>query len=725
MSSLDNLNDQQKDAALCTEGPLLILAGAGSGKTSTITHRIAYLIRERGVAPYRILAVTFTNKAAKEMRDRLERMVGDASSMWILTFHSACMRILRMEHIYTGYSSSFTVYDPQDQKAVVKRILKEKNIDEKAISPAYILSVISSCKGVDKSYEEWRDENMDLPHNEKVYEVAKEYDKVLKSNNSMDFDDLLLNTVRLFKEHKEVLMKYQSRFSYVTVDEYQDTNFIQYMIVKMLSESHRNICVVGDDDQSIYQWRGADIRNILDFEKDFKNAKVVKLEENYRSTGNILKGANSVIRNNFDRKEKSLWTKKEEGEKIKYFRLDDDREEAHYTASEISRLVGTKGYSYKSFAVLYRNNAQSRRLEEAMVRRGIPYRIFGSIRYYERKEIKDILSYMRLVANPNEGESLLRILNVPKRGIGEKTLEKIQGYASAKNISLFESLHEEEVLSGLSDKQGKEIRSFIAAIDSISEEKDYIPILKVYERLLKETGYLDALLLEKTVEAEARIDNLMEFKSVIIETEKENQNINLTEFLETMVLVKEEILTQDEDDYVSLMTLHSSKGLEFPVVFITGMENGLFPSRRKLYDSSEMEEERRLCYVGMTRAKEKLYLLSANVRMLYGNMDYSEESVFIDEIDKSVLEGDYRRESKKAVRDGYSGTQYNPFEPVKKEMKNYEQEFASGDFVFHKKFGEGRVIEVTPPTITVIFQSEGVKKLALGIAPLERLKKEG
>ena len=759
--NLDKLNEMQKKAALCTEGPLLILAGAGSGKTNTMTHRIAYMTGKLGVRPGEIFAVTFTNKAAAEMRERVERLAGSVSGMWIATFHSACLKILRMEGHLLGYSKDFTVYDPQDQRTVIKRILKEKNFDDRRFSPNSVLGQIGKAKERNQDAGEYgRKEGHSYPESV-IAEIYHEYEKVLKSNNAMDFDDLLMNTVRLFIRFPEVLEKYQKRFKYIMVDEYQDTNHLQYLIVKMLAQGHRNICVVGDDDQSIYQWRGADIRNILDFEKDFSGTKVIKLEENYRSSANILEGANSVIKNNIERKAKKLWTSKEAGEKIRYFRLGDDKEEASYTASEISRLINQSGgkYSYKDFAVLYRNNAQSRRFEEAFIRSSMAYKTFGSLRYYERKEIKDMLSYMRLVANPGDDLAFERIINEPRRGVGEKSLEKMKALAKVKESSLLELIFDDEIYEGLSAKASQEIGKLAETMSLLIREKSQLKIIDIYNKLLVGTDYLKALEEENTVEAEGRIENLMEFKTVIMDAEEMAQlevslvsrerdiyeeaetgagaeggeTLTLSSFLENMVLLAEEINTGDKEDYINLMTMHSAKGLEFPVVFMTGMEEELFPGRRSWEDPKGIEEERRLCYVGMTRAMEKLYLLSAEYRTLYGKADYTSESQFIREIVKTVLEGDppVKRKKNRFLEDGYSKEIIKPFDGLaysKKEtkdmaakIKNMEGVFKAGDSVSHEKFGKGKVIEAQGVIVTVIFDSVGTKKLAVGLAPLRKL----
>lgn len=756
---LDRLNDKQREAALHTEGPLLILAGAGSGKTSTMTCRIARLICEEGVNPYNILAVTFTNKAAQEMRDRVENLLGGSVNMWLLTFHSACLRILRMNAERIGYDRDFAVYDPTDQKTVVKNLIKERNLDTKMFTPALVLSVISDCKEKEIDPENYLRIEGDDFRTRVIYDLYKGYEATLKKNNAMDFDDLLLNAVRLFERNEDVLLHYQRRFKYIMVDEYQDTNHIQYCFVKMLAEANNNICVVGDDDQCIYQWRGADIKNILDFEKDFPGTKVIKLEQNYRSYGNILAAAHSVIKNNRGRKDKQLWTSKEAGEKIKYYRADNEKEEAGFTAAEIGRLhgqlraaggaigVGTAGmpsadrkFEYKDFAVLYRTNAQSRNFEEAFSAADIPYRVLGGVRYYDRKEIKDIVAYMRLVQNPADDLALLRIINEPKRGIGDKTVEKLQTLASVRGESLFEVLSDDEIRSGLPGKAVLSIGEMVEAIQEYHNERENLRVSDIYDALLVRTGYMKALEQQNTIEAEGRMENLMEFKSVIYDYEKDNPQISLEEFMEKIALMSDIDNHDPDEDAVVLMTMHSAKGLEFPVVFMPGMEEGLFPSRRASDRNDGLEEERRLCYVGMTRAMEKLYLTSSEMRTLYGRTDFTLESQFLKELDKSLVEGNAIHEKKTGTSrgqysDGYrEKTPYKPFdrlkyakqETVSRGSRNASGgagglQLSEGDKVSHAKFGEGLVIEVKGNVASIAFGSVGVKKLAVDIAPIKKL----
>ena len=732
MNYLDHLNPQQREAALHTEGPLLILAGAGSGKTSTMTHRIAYLIKEKGVSPYRILAVTFTNKAAGEMRERVEALIGSGINMWILTFHSACLRILRKHAGLLGYDTDFAVYDPADQKAAMKSIVKELNLDDKRYTPAYFLSVISDCKEKALGPDDYLRAYGEDPKTKIVHQVYRDYEKLLKKNNAMDFDDLLLNTVRVFQKDEAALLEYQQRFEYIMVDEYQDTNFIQYTFVKMLAERNGNICVVGDDDQCIYQWRGADIRNILEFEKDFKDAKIIKLEQNYRSTGNILAAAHSVIEKNYGRKDKKLWTEKEPGSKITYYRADDERDEARYVAQEIDRLK-TKDRRYSDFAILYRTNAQSRTFEEALSRRDIPYRVLGGLRYYDRKEVKDIVSYMRLVQNPSDDLALLRIINEPKRGVGAKTVDKLQALAGVRGESLFQTLTDEEVVGSLSAKAAAGLRQMVETIQEYSREQENLRVSDIYDGLLVQTGYLKALEDQNTLEAEGRIENLMEFKSVIYNYEKDDGQLSLSDFMERIALLSEVDNHDENENAVVLMTMHSAKGLEFPFVFLPGMEDGLFPGWRAFDREDGLEEERRLCYVGMTRAKERLWLTSASMRTLYGKTDFTRESQFLREMDKKLLDGDAVFEKKKDSRtpvslDGYGGAKpANPFEQlkyvkrqVKERRETAAEAFQPGEEVVHPKFGRGIVEKTDGKIIQVSFRDGSLKKLAAGIAPLSR-----
>ena len=734
--SFENLNSRQQEAVRQLEGPLLILAGAGSGKTSTMTHRIAHMLEE-GISPYSILAVTFTNKAAREMRERVEELAGDrAGSMWIMTFHAMCLRILRVYPEEAGYEPNFVIYDGTDQKTLVKNILKENGISDREFAPQYLLAVISDQKEKGVDPEQYRETMENNYKTKAIYLVYREYQKRLRQNNAMDFDDILLNTVKLFERNEEILLRYQERFQYIMVDEYQDTNHIQYRLIRQLADRHHNLCVVGDDDQCIYQWRGADIRNILDFESDFPEAKVIKLEQNYRSKGNILDAAYSVIRNNRGRKSKKLWTDRDSGEKLRYYRANNDHEEAAYVARQIGHM-NRAGRPLTDFAILYRTNAQSRLFESALSRDGIPYRVLSGMRYYDRKEIKDIMCYMRLVVNPKDDLSMRRIVNEPKRGMGDKTVEKVMGFAAVKNKSLLEALSDPEVQDTLPGKAYDRVRELTDCLNLCRQERTNLKVSDIYDRLLTKTGYLPALEETGTVEAEGRIENLMEFKSVIYDYEKGTENPTIEEFMEQLTLAAEVDNYDEHQDTVTLMTMHSAKGLEFPVVFLPGLEDGLFPGNKAFDDPSGMEEERRLCYVGMTRAKELLFLSSAEERTRYGRTEYTRESQFLRELDRRLVEGDavYQRKSgdsslgvSTGSRDGYAAKPYKPFDALKyarystrqNAMKNTES-FAPGDRVSHGKFGEGMVLEATDTIVTVAFDGAGVKKLALGVAPLKKI----
>jgi DNA helicase-2/ATP-dependent DNA helicase PcrA len=736
MDYLNNLNDKQREAAVHTEGPLLILAGAGSGKTSTMTHRIAYLINEKGVSPYNILAVTFTNKAAAEMKERVEDLIGAVSGMWIMTFHSACLRILRKYPELLGYEKGFNVYDPTDQKVIVKSIIKDMELDEKKFTPNYCLNVISKCKEKAKSPDTYRHEQENNPLRQALSDIYERYQRTLMKNNAMDFDDLLLNAVKLFEQHADVLEDYRHKFRYVMVDEYQDTNYLQYKFVTLIAEKHENICVVGDDDQCIYQWRGADIKNILDFEKDFKDAKVVKLEQNYRSHANILDAANSVIKNNKGRKSKKLWTDRESGEKVQFYSAYDEKEEARYVASEIERLHG-KGRSYRDFAILYRTNVQSRTFEASLSAYKIPYQVLGGLRYYDRKEIKDMMAYLRLVQNPRDDLSIMRVINEPKRGIGGKTVDKLNSYAATRGISLFELLKEDETIDMLPTKGQEPVRNMIRVIDDYNKEQENLKISDIYDSLMIKTGYLKALEDQNTVEAEGRIENLLDFKSVIYDYEHDDPQITLFEFMEKITLISDIDNHDKSEDAVTLMTLHSAKGLEFPVVFMPGMEEGLFPGTRAIENPGGMEEERRLCYVGMTRAKEKLYVTAAKARTVYGKFNRMMESRFLKEVDKNLLDGykelghDQRLiHGAYGANDGFSEPEaYRPFDHlkqiketvVKQNVQAKSLDLKNGDRVKHSKFGEGMVLEANDKIVSVMFDSVGKKKLAVGMAPLEKI----
>ena len=743
--NLDHLNPEQRKAATHVDGPLLILAGAGSGKTATMTHRIAYLI-EQGVSPYQILAVTFTNKAAGEMRERVEKLVGRCPGMWIMTFHAMSLRILREHCERIGYQHNFVVYDTIDQKTLIKTIMKEQNIDAKLYPQAYLSAAISKQKEHDVSPREYLETEADNFRSKVIGSVYRAYQEQLKRNNAMDFDDLLVNALHVLRDNPDILADYQHRFRYILVDEYQDTNHIQYEIIRLLAKARQNLCVVGDDDQCIYQWRGADISNILNFEKDFPQARVIKLEQNYRSYGNILAAAHSVIRNNRGRKAKKLWTDKEAGDKIVYRRCDSDKEEAYYIAQEIDLLKNGQR-TYDDFAILYRTNAQSRLFEDALKRRGIPYQILSGFSFYERKETKDMICYMRLVVNPADDLALKRVINEPKRGIGAVTLGKLEALARVHGLSLLDILSQDEISYSLPPKAQKAVGEMVRIIRLCAQEKENLRVSDIYDQLLVKSGYLKALEAENTQEAASRIENLMDFKSFIYDYEKEKEETGekatLEEFLEKVATNGDADKMEEGTGKVTLMTMHSAKGLEFPIVFLPGMEDGLFPGHRALDNENGMEEERRLCYVGMTRAREKLFLTGAAYRVLYGHGEYTRESTFLRELDKSLLDeaGDTvftagRRTNNflgvdTGSPDGFSEPAFRPYpaydplkyarQAVRENTRSAGRSFTAGERVRHGKFGEGMVLEVDDKTVTVIFDSVGRKKLAKDIAPIEKL----
>lgn len=736
------LNEEQYIATTTVEGPLLILAGAGSGKTRVLTHRIAYMIKEKGISPYEILAITFTNKAAGEMKQRVKTLVGDtAEYMWISTFHSSCAKILRREIDVMGYKKDFTIYDSYDQKSLMKQVTKELNIDEKDITDKEIIGQISTAKNLLIEPLDYKKKNEYHFRLNKIADAYLLYQKKLKQNNALDFDDIIMKTVELFEKFPEVLEKYREKFRYVLVDEYQDTNHAQYKLVQLLTKKHQNICVVGDDDQSIYMFRGADIRNILDFESDFPNAKVVKLEKNYRSMGNILSAANAVIKYNTERKEKTLKKTKDDGSKIKIYRAFDDGDEASFVVREMARQF-REGRNYREMAVLYRTNAQSRKFEEALMREGVPYKIIGGLRFYDRKEIKDILAYLRIINNPFDEVSLRRIINVPKRKIGNTTMEKLQENALSQDESLFDTIMNLEEYNLLSAGATQSVVSFRDMILDFNDKQVDMKVSDLVDHILKSTGYLKELRESKSPEDISRVENLEEFVSVVMEYEMKAEEPSLSEFLETVVLVSDIDSFDEEVDSVTLMTLHSAKGLEFPVVFMVGMENGLFPGVASLSDSGEMEESRRLAYVGITRAMEELYMTYAENRMVYGRIVSYPVSDFLLDIPSALKE--YLNDEQKSFR-----KEVNPhtIKYTDKNLKytNYSVEKALEDAarildvpdhkamgkkdikpgakVKHPKFGVGTVVSADDANgdikVTIAFDNKGIKQLLLSLAPLE------
>ena len=735
------LNPQQAEAVINTEGPMLIMAGAGSGKTKVLTCRVANLL-QKGVRPYRILAITFTNKAAAEMRERVNNMSGPAAKdVWLFTFHAFCARFLRMEiDKLPGYGGNFAIYDTADSQNLIKQILKEMNLDDKRFQPSGILSRISNAKNALQDAAAFARQAGDF-YEQKVADIYSRYEQKLQLNNALDFDDLLMLSIKLLQENKEVREKYQDRFDYLLVDEYQDTNHAQYLLTKFLAAKHRNICVVGDADQSIYGWRGADIQNILDFEKDYPDAKVIKLEQNYRSTQIILDAANAVIENNTGRKPKNLWTENKSGADIIYFQAVDERDEARFVIEQLQNLQCTENKKLGDMAILYRTNTQSRIFEEMLIKSGISYNMVGGLKFYERKEIKDIIAYLRVIFNPADSLSLLRIINVPKRGIGDASLAKIQAYAAANNVSLFEAVSNAAAIDGLSSRFVSKLDDLAGIIFELMNLAGEAPVEDLIDRVLRDTGYLEELENERTPQAQSRIDNLHELISVAQEFAASEEENNLENFLAHVALVSDIDDTELGEDAITLMTLHSSKGLEFPVVFLVGMEEGLFPHARTLMDETEIEEERRLCYVGITRAKEKLFLSSTKMRTIYGNTVTYPPSRFLQEIPARLVKTIKRQErfsaleNFKQVSEKYSArpqkpaSTFNPhsFMPQKPAAAagGTGTRFNTGDRVSHSKWGEGMVVSVKDSPdgqeVKVAFAGAGVRSLLTKYAVLKKL----
>lgn len=695
---IETLNEKQKEAVTTTEGPLLVLAGAGSGKTKVLTTRVAYLVQQMGVAPYHILAITFTNKAAKEMKERVLNTLGPiAYQIQISTFHSLGLLIMRENYEKLGYENNFTIIDSDDSLTVIKKILKDLNLDPKEYNPRAIRSKISGAKNELMTVAEYaKFANTDFE--EKVLEVYDRYQQKLKINNSLDFDDLLMLPIELFRTYPDVLKKYQERFQYILVDEYQDTNEAQYILIKMMGAKYKNVCVVGDNDQSIYSFRGANYKNILNFEKDYPEANVILLEENYRSTGNILKAANDVIKNNKDRKEKNLWTQNEEGVKIHYHRSFDEKEEAYYVMQQIEKLRD-KGIMENQIAVLYRTNAQSRNMEEALLRQGIPYKVVGSFYFYNRKEIKDLICYLKLLYNQHDDISLLRVINVPKRGIGLKTLESLTEKAEKEHVSLYHAI-----------ETGKELQ-FKTLIERLREKSENCSLTELVELVLSETGMRQDLINEDSIEAEVRLENLEEFKSITKGFEERNGIVSLEEFLMEISLVSDIEEHKENNNVVTLMTVHSAKGLEFNYVFLIGMEESLFPHNNSLLDRYGIEEERRLCYVAITRAKKELYLVNAKRRTLYGMDSVNPPSRFIEEIDEDLLMKD-----QDVVDDS---TTCSKLEDM---IIDESIEYGVGDKVHHSVFGTGVILGIETKILTVAFpHPHGIKKVLKGHKSLEKV----
>ena len=734
---LDKLNERQKEAVLATEGPVLVLAGAGSGKTTVLVNRIAYMISEKHIRPWNILAITFTNKAAREMKDRIERLLGDtAKDMWIGTFHSVCVRILRSCIDLLGYSRDFVIYDTADTKTVMKECLRELDIDEKSFPVRNVLSIISNAKN----------DLMDAATFENVYKsdyrmsiIAKiyyRYQTKLRKNNAVDFDDIILNTVKILSENPDVLSKYQDKFQYILVDEYQDTNNSQYLLINLLAQANRNLCVVGDDDQSIYKFRGANIGNILNFEDDYSDVQKITLDQNYRSTQNILDAANSVISNNKGRMGKSLWTSNGDGNKVFVYTGTNEYDEARYIARQIKKHFDEQG-SFSDCAILYRTNAQSRVIEEMLMRESVPYKVFSGLRFYDRKEIKDIIAYLRVVYNPNDDVSLARIINEPKRKIGNATLEKARNIAREKETSLY------DVISHADDYPEfktaiKKLLSFSEIIQSLIKLKDTVTIEDLTGRILNDTGYMPALVMEDTTESKTRIENLGEFISVITEFEKNEETGNtLGEFLENISLVSDIDGYDENEDSAVLMTIHSAKGLEFPIVFLSGLEEGLFPGMRSMESDDDIEEERRLCYVAITRAKEQLYITKTISRTIHGKTMPTTASRFFKEIPVEYLEDKTTLQPKvaKVMQDLGVRNAAAPKKEVymtkgfgssvKSSGSTDYSKFKAGDAVEHRTFGRGEILKATPCgndcILEIQFESIGFKRLMAAFAKVKKI----
>ncbi|MBI2634644.1 UvrD-helicase domain-containing protein [Candidatus Peregrinibacteria bacterium] len=727
---LHNLNQKQIEAVTHFTGPLLVIAGAGSGKTRALTHRIAWLIREKGISPWNILAVTFTNKAANEMKERVTRLLNQTTDVeftgdfagnvpTIGTFHSVCVRILRNSIHHLGQENSFAIYDASDQQILIKRVMESIGIDPKQFNPKAILAYISNAKNQLIGPENFQNFVNDR-FSEKVAQIYPRYQKALKENNALDFDDIIMKTVELFQKFPDILDTYQEKFKFISIDEYQDTNKAQYLLIKLLAAKYRNISVIGDVDQSIYSWRGATIQNILDFERDYPNTKVVVLEQNYRSTQIILDASNSVIQKNQQRKEKKLWTQRDGGMKIRHWLADNERHEGEMIAEEIMGSLSNSEYpEYKNFVVLYRTNAQSRVLEEVFLRYGIPYKIVGGIRFYERKEIKDIMAYLRLAQNPNDSVSLHRIINVPARKIGEKTIEIMQEFALKNNLSLFKAMLLADEINDLGEAKAGEIEKFVKLIKELQTLNHECGASSMVKNVLEKTGY-KKMLDDGSVEGEARLENISELVSVAQKYDRLEPGVSLNIFMEEVSLIADIDTVDETDNAVTFMTVHAAKGLEFQNVFIAGLEEGIFPNNRSLLDRSQMEEERRLMYVAMTRAMDRLYLLHARERTLYGESRCNAPSQFLADINGSLVEDNFGGHGK---RQHISLSDIGNV-PVPVELSAHvDVPFIAGDRVKHNIFGEGIVVDITGGVATIAFEDSkiGIKKLALSVAPLKKL----
>ena len=755
---IDVLNDKQKEAVLSTEGPCLVIAGAGSGKTKVLTHKIAYLMQEKNVKPWSILAITFTNKAANEMKERVENLVGDvAKDMWIGTFHSICVRILRRYIDRIGFTSSFIIFDSSDQRTLVKQCLKQLNIDDKMLNDRAVLSEISNAKNEMLEPDAYKLRTNNEIRKETIAKVYELYQKRLRENNAIDFDDIINYTIRILSENPDVLEYYTNKFEYVLVDEYQDTNKAQFTLVSILAALHGNITVVGDNDQGIYSFRGADITNILNFEKDFPGTKIIKLEQNYRCTQNILDAANAVIKNNETKYEKKLWTENGKGGMITVFRGNDEYDEANFVVENINRLRREEYMTYNDFAILYRMNSQSRSIEDILRRENVPYKIIGGLKFYERKEIKDTIAYLRLIQNPSDNLSLTRIINEPKRGIGKTSLDNVQQIAVQSGTSMYDVIKRADEF-GL-NRVFVNSREFVSQIEELRAKKDNIKISDLIKETLNKTGYTKALEDEDTTEAETRLENIEEFLTVAMEFEEQMAENSLEEFLEGITLSSDLDNADDQEDSVTLMTLHSAKGLEFPVVFLVGMEEGIFPGYKSIGEPKELEEERRLCYVGITRAKQNLFISCARQRTIFGSTSCNQVSRFVKEIPKELMDGfdenfedkpqktyeDYQYEWKYGnshvtsyksdeVKSAKPAMQYS-FRTAESFLNNLNKKpantsvdisiYRAGQRVYHKKFGEGRInyveAEGDDAKVDITFDKIGHKRLMAKYAGLEVL----
>ena len=754
---LEGLNDKQYEAVVNTDGPCLVIAGAGSGKTKVLTHKIAYLLEEKDVKPWNILAITFTNKAANEMKERVENLVGEAAKdMWIGTFHSICVKILRRFIDRIGFDHSFVIFDTSDQRTLIKECLKDLQIDDKMFTDRIVQFEISNAKNDMREPEEYEAISKGDYRKEKIASVYRLYQKRLKENNAIDFDDIINYTIKIFKENEDVLEYYTNKFNYILVDEYQDTNKSQFTLIRLLADAHGNITVVGDNDQGIYSFRGADISNILNFEKDFKGTKIIKLEQNYRCTQNILNAANSVIKNNEVKYKKKLWTENEEGSLPTFHVSDDEYDEGRYIVEEINHLRREEYYKYSDFAVLYRMNSQSRAIEEILRREDIPYKIVGGLKFYERKEIKDIIAYLRLINNTSDNLALKRIINEPKRGIGKTSLDKIQAISEQTGIPMYEIIKEADQY-GLA-RVYTNAQSFISVIEDLISKKDEYTITELIKHTLNETGYTKALEEENSIEAENRIENLEEFLTVAVQFEEEEAENDLSSFLEGITLSSDIDGMNEEEESVTLMTLHSAKGLEFPVVFLVGMEEGIFPGYKSIGEPKELEEERRLCYVGITRAKNNLFLTCSRQRTMFGSTSCNPVSRFVKEIPKAMLEGssELGNESENKFKDsnydwsyGKAGSSkvvsykiensntrkepsfaFKSAESFLAKLNNKAQtsqadvsKYKEGQRIYHKRFGEGNISKIEPEgddlKLDIQFDKVGHKRLMAKFANLE------